>query len=102
MMPVLSNASLYSVWTEAPLSFRHVTHPQAHEATSARVTAGSEWFGSLLTALRRSVMILGRGWPGDAQTPRAAAPPAGAGDANRLYYRRPAPERRRVSFVSER
>ena len=55
-------------------------------ATSARVAAAPGRRGSLLTASRHSGMILGRGWPGDAQTPRAAAPPAGTGDANRLYY----------------
>ena len=50
-------------------------------ATSARGTAASERCGSLLTAPRHSGMILGRGWPGDEQTPRAVAPPAVTGDA---------------------
>ena len=50
------------------------------------LTAASERRGSLLTVPRHSGMILGRGWPGDAQTPRAVAPPAGTGDAVVLYY----------------
>ena len=55
-------------------------------ATSARVAAAPGRRGSLLTASRQSGMILGRGWPGDEQTPRAAAPPVRAGDAVVLYY----------------
>ena len=50
-------------------------------ATSARVAAAPGRRGSLLTASRHSGMILGRGWPGDEQTPRAVAPPAVTGDA---------------------
>ena len=50
-------------------------------ATSARVAAAPGRRGSLLTASRHSGMVLGRGWPGDEQTPRAVAPPVRAGDA---------------------
>ena len=56
------------------------------------LTAASERRGSLLTVPRHSGMILGRGWPGDEQTPRAVAPPAGTGDAVVAAMSGPIPE----------
>ena len=49
--------------------------------TSARVTVASERASRPLTLPRQSGIVLGRSWPGDAQTPRAVAPPERAGSA---------------------
>ena len=84
MMPVPPPLTVVSLDGDVLSSIMSLT--AGGGATSARITAAPERRGRLLTPPRQSGMILGRGWPGDAQTPRAAAPPDGTGDANRLYY----------------
>ena len=83
-MPAPPTLTLVSLDEGQDTSFMSLTAGAG--ATSARVTAAPERRGSLLTASRHSGMIMGGGWPGDAQTPRAAAPPDVTGDAVVLYY----------------
>ena len=84
MMPAPPTLTLVSLDEGQDTSLMSLTAGAG--ASSARVAAASERRGSLLTASCHSGMILGRGWPGDAQTPRAVAPPDVTGDAVVLYY----------------
>ena len=73
MMPAPPTLTLVSLDEGQDTSLMSLT--AGARASNARVAAASERRGSLLTASCHSGMILGRGWPGDAQTPRAVAPP---------------------------